>query len=208
MKNTKRILFPLLIVLLLALVWATPAFAASAHACAAAGGTWKGPDAENGKCVYPAGSATAVAACGSSQPSYTVFFESDVQVATLCGGGGTTVHSNGPADEPFTLKLGNGKNGWVTFFSSACKHNCTIDSVLPAFARTEIWTTPLATMYVRVDGGASLGGYQVCFNNPSGNLWTIYQFFGGVWDVAARSTGSPVCATASGDASFFLGGKP
>ncbi|MEX1247388.1 MAG: hypothetical protein WEA61_02800 [Anaerolineales bacterium] len=212
MKNTRsfllRKIIPISLVLLLALLWATPTFAASAHACSAAGGTWDGPDAENGKCIYPAGSATAVAACGTSQLSYTTFFENDVQVSTLCGGRGTTRSSDGPSDESFTLKLGHGKNGWVTFFDKSCRHNCTIDSVLPGLAKAEIWTTPLATLYVRVDGGAGADGYQVCFNNPSGNLWTIYQFFGGVWDVAARSTGSIVCATASGDGAFFLGGKP
>jgi hypothetical protein len=207
MKNTKRILFPLLIVLLLTLVWATPALAASAHACAAAGGTWKGPDAENGKCIYTAGSTEAVTACGNSRQKYTVLYENDVQVTTLCGGRGTTVNSDGGAAEPFTLKLGKGKNGWVTLFKN-CRRNCSIDSVLPGLAKRKIWTTPLATLYVRLDGGASNYSYQVCFNNPSGNLWTIYQFFGGVWDVAARSTGSQVCAMASGDAAFFLGGKP
>jgi hypothetical protein len=86
--------------------------------------------------------------------------------------------------------------------------NCTINAQLPATPKEELWTTPLATLYVRVDGGFGTGSYLVCFENMYGASRTIYQFFEGVWTPIARSHSNPICATASGESSFYLGGKP
>jgi hypothetical protein len=205
--NLLRRFAPLLLVLALSLVWVVPAYAQE-NECIDAGGTWSGVDDENGRCTYPAGNAEAVAACGVATVGYRITYMDGQEIKAGCGSGATVRSSMGPALESFTLRLGSERNGWVTFFDNACAKNCTVDWQLPGVAESATLVSPVATMYVRVDGGASAGGYQVCFTNPNGLSHTIYQFIGGVWWPIARSTGATICGQANGDGAFFLGGKP
>lgn len=207
MSRLLRIPMVTAVVLVASLIIATPAFAAEFQ-CVTAGGTWSGVDEENGRCTYPAGNAEAVAACGSSTVGYRVNYLEGQEVKAGCGSGGTVRSSLGPELESFTLRLGGERNGWVTFFDDACAQNCTIDWQLPGVADSATLVSPVATLYVRVDGGAGAGGYQLCFTNPNGLSHTIYQFISGVWWPIARSTGASICGQATGDGAFFLGGKP
>lgn len=205
---TKFKVVPLVLVLLLSLVLVTPASANQAL-CTGSGGTWDGPDANNGKCFYEAGSSIAVSSCVSSVPTYVVTYVGGVEVSSQCFYGGmTAVKSDGPSAESFTLTLGRGKNGWVTFAAGTCDVNCTINTQMPQEAKDQLFVTPHAAIYVRVDGGFGTGGYQVCFENPYGAERTIYQFTGGTWWPISRSTNTTICGFGSGDSAFYLGGKP
>lgn len=196
------------LVLLLAFVWVTPASANQAT-CTGAGGTWTGTNANNGECTYAATSATAMAACNSDEFPYVVTYKFGSEISARCSGrNGSGAVSNGPVAEGFTLRLGGGKNGWVNFAAGTCDVNCSINAQIPQTAKDDLWVTPLATLYVRVDGGFGTGGYQVCFENPYGASRTIYQFTGGTWWPIARGTGTTICGTGVGDSSFYLGGKP
>lgn len=199
---------PFTLVLLLALVWVTPAFAAQSL-CTSNGGTWDGVDADNGTCTYPAGSSIAIAACGSDGFPYVITYVADVEEKAECvGQGQTQVSSEGPVEAGFTLRLGGEKNGFVEFFAGSCDQNCTIDTNIPNLAEDSIIVTPLATLYVRVDGGAGSGSYRVCFENTTAGRVSIYRSIGGVWyPIAGPSGNGLVCATASGDGAFYLGGK-
>lgn len=194
-----------LLILVLALTGVTPAFAEEGH-CLSNGGTWSGSDDDNGRCTYPAGGSIATAACTTS--GYTVTYVNDMEVKSGCGNGQTAKSTHGPSEETFTLRLGGDRNGWVTFSANVCQKNCTIDSILPGIAEASILTTPVASMYVRIDGGNPVGFYTVCFANPNYSSHTVYRFVGGIWTPVARSTGATICAAASGEGAFFLGGKP
>jgi hypothetical protein len=200
--------FTLVLILLAALVFVTPASANQAL-CTGSGGTWEGPDANNGDCVYEAGSSIAVSSCVSSHASYVISYVGGVETTTQCYYGNfTAVKSDGPKNESFTLRLGRGKNGWVNFPAGTCNVNCSINTQMPQEAKNQLFEDGLATLYVRVDGGFGTGGYQVCFENPYGASRTIYQFTGGSWWPIARGSGTTICGTANGDSSFYLGGKP
>lgn len=195
-----------LLVLAITLVWVTPAFAAEA-ACTAAGGTWSGVDADNGTCSYSAGNLTAVSSCGSSRERYQVSYVANVETDADCipmSRPATRIGTNGGSDTNFVIHIKGSWKGYVEFFGGTCKQNCTIDSVLPALAKESIIVTPLATVYVRVDGGVGTGSYQVCFSNPLNESLNLYQFIGGTWWPVNHSTSNPICAVASGDGAFYL----
>jgi hypothetical protein len=198
----------LVLVLLAAFVWVTPASANQAT-CTGAGGTWEGTNANNGECTYASSSATAIGACGSDTFPYVVTYEFGAEVSARCAGrNGSGATSNGAVAETFTLTLPAGKNGWVNFPADTCNINCTINAQIPQTAKADLGGPTLATLYVRLDGGFGTGSYQVCFENPYGASRTIYQFTGGTWWPIARGTGTTICGTASGDSAFYLGGKP
>jgi hypothetical protein len=217
MLATLKIKTPLFIALLLALtvtlVGASPAYAAE-NDCTTNGGTWSGADSDNGTCNYPSGNTVSVLACGSGVDIYEVTFEFDTESDAVCflppihifvpGSGGTRVYSPADTQTGFVLRLKGDHNGFVEFFDNTCINSCTIDSVLPDLARNSTIDTPLAAVYVRVDGGAGNGSYRVCFNNPYGEGLNLYQFIGGNWWLVNFSHSNPICATASGDGAFYL----
>ena len=203
-----RIFTAVFLVLIITLLSTSPAYAAE-DACTLAGGTWSGVDPDNGTCTYPLGNPVAVAACGSSTIVYEVTYEFDTEMDAICietrvPPSETRITSNGGSEESFVLRLKGDRNGWVEFFGGSCKQNCTIDSILPELAKESTIDTPLATLYVRVDGGAGTGSYRVCFNNPYGEGLNLYQFIGGNWWLVNFSHSNPICALASGDGAFYL----
>ncbi len=197
--------------LLLALTFASPAYASgfAQDICEANDGTWSGPNNMNGTCTYVSGDIIAVTNCGAGY-SYLVYFVADAETGSDCIAdpspdlGGTTANS----DVPTTLNLGGEKNGSATFPAGTCPQQCTISPSLPNNAANDLPADALATMYMRVvdEGGVpGSGTYTVCFNNPNHELVTIYRFVSGAWVAVAVSEGSPICTTASGDGSFYLG---
>jgi hypothetical protein len=203
-SHRMRILVPFL-VLALALVWVSPAYAAESF-CTSDGGTWSGTDADNGTCRYSLGSSVVLAACGSYTNVYEVTYEFDVEVDSVCipWVSGTRIL---PPEDPqagFILRLKGDRNGYVEFFADSCINSCTIDSILPALAKENTIDIPLATLYVRVDGGAGSGSYRVCFDNPYNEGLNLYQFIGGNWWLVNFSHSNPICALASGDGAFYL----
>lgn len=197
-----------LLVLAISLAWVTPAFAARAT-CNSAGGTWSGSDADNGTCTYPAGHPLTVTSCGAYKIQYQVTFVANVETDTDCilfppSRPATRLGTNGGSETSVVLPIKGSWKGSVEFFGGTCKQNCTVDTVLPALAKENMLVTPLATVYVRLDGGVGNGSYQVCFNNPLNESLSLYQFIGGTWWPVNRSTSNPVCAVASGDGAFYL----
>ena len=208
MKRTLQISFVAILVSVIAFAWVSPAYAAE-DACTLDGGTWSGIDPDNGSCTYPPGNPIAVAACGSSTTVYEVTYEFDTEMDVICietrvPPSETRIRSNGGSEENFILRLNGDRNGWVEFFGGSCLQNCTIDYILPDLAKESTIDTPLAALYVRVDGGAGTGSYRVCFNNPYGEGMNLYQFIGGNWSLVNFSHSNPICAVASGDGAFYL----
>jgi hypothetical protein len=211
MKSIRKLSFVFipLLALTLALIWVSPAYAAESD-CIANGGVWSGIDADNGACTYPQGNSFSVAACGSEKAIYVATYEFDTQSDASCivppgnTRSNTRIYSPGDAQTGFVLRLKGDHNGYVEFFDSSCINSCTIDSVLPSLAKENTIDVPLATLYVRVDGGAGNGSYRVCFDNPYGQGLNLYQFIGGNWWLVNFSHSNPICALASGDGSFYL----
>jgi hypothetical protein len=205
-----RITSPLLLlvfglVLALSLVVVAPAYASQA-VCTTNGGTWQGVDTVTGTCTYDSTNSEAIAGCGSSRYTYLVQYFNAVEVGSMCkplwGGGYTAVVSDGARQGSFSLHLKNGK-GSVTF-ANGCDSNCSINSTLPdGPGKESLYLTPLATLYVRA--GDSSNSYTACFRNDSGGSVRIYRYAGGIWTpISAPSTASVVCASATGDGSFYL----
>lgn len=203
-SHRMRILVPFL-VLALALIWVSPAYAAESF-CTSHGGTWSGVDADNGTCTYPAGHPDAKEACESNKIPYSVTYVANVETDVSCirTRTNTRILSSEAPQTSFILRLKGDHNGYVEFFSNSCINSCTIDSVLPDLARNSTIDVPLATVYVRVDGGAGNGSYRVCFENPYAEGLNLYQFIGGNWWLVNFSHSNLVCALASGDGAFYL----
>lgn len=200
-----RIFSVSLLVIAIPLAWASPAYAAEAN-CTSTGGTWSGIDADNGTCTYPTGSSMAVASCGSSKVPYEVTYASNVETDANClrTRTATRISSDGGSPTNFVLHIKGSVKGTVEFFGGTCQQNCTIDTVLPDNAKESLDDVPLATVYVRIDGGAGTGSYHVCFSNPLGEGLNLFQFVGGNWILASHSHGNPICTVASGDSAFYL----
>jgi hypothetical protein len=193
------------LVLVLSVVVVSPALASEA-VCTAAGGSWDGVDTVTGTCTYDSTNSETIAGCGSSRYTYLVQYFNSVEVGSMCkplwGGGYTAVVSDGARQGSFSLHLKNGKAS-VTF-ANGCSSNCTINSTLPdGPGKDTLFLTPLATLYVRA--GDSSNSYTACFRNTSGGSVRIYRYAGGIWTpISAPSTASVVCASATGDGSFYL----
>jgi hypothetical protein len=125
--------------------------------------------------------------------------------------GRTESRNNNPSNEDSaaaTLSLGAGKNGSVTFPAGTCGQKCTISSILPAGANSSLPGGAIATLYVRVvdEGGVpGTGSYTVCFNNPDGEVLTIYRYVAGAWVALQAGSTSQLCVPGSGDGAFYLG---
>lgn len=192
------------LILIISLAWVTPALAATAQAtCTNNGGTWTGPDAQNGRCVYPVDSPMAFYSCNNHFKEYWVDYESNAEVSTRCRNvGPRRIASDGAKIDAVTLRLHNGK-GRVNFAVGTCKRNCSISANLPAVAKDNLILIPLATMNVRP--GSPSGLYQICFSNVNGKNLRIYRFTNSVWvPISPVSSAAQVCTTTSGDGSFYL----
>lgn len=189
------------LIFVLALAWATPAFAATGEeACNTAGGVWKSHDSANGKCIYAKGSTTALTECGDALHEYRVTYVANAEYSNKCVLIGSRVTTDGAKSEATTLRI---KNAKVTFAAGTCKRNCSISADLPALPKSSILLTPLATLYVR--SGSANGLYQVCFKNTTRGSVRIYRYRDGLWvPISAVSSAMQVCANASGDGSFYL----
>lgn len=193
------------LVLSFSLVFVTPAHASEAL-CLASNGTWDGPDGQTGTCTYASANSITISSCGSDHYTYIIQYVAAVETDAICkpnaGGGFTAVVSDGAREGSFTMRLKNGK-AYVTF-TNGCESNCSINSTLPnGEGKASMYVTPLATLYVRA-GGAN-NTYTACFQNTSGKSVRIYRYAGGIWTpVSAPSAVAVVCATASGDGSFYL----
>jgi hypothetical protein len=206
-----KLLLSLVIAILLLATSTTVAFASTESNCNADGGVWTGVDPDNGTCFYGPGDQPTKDNCRPFS-SYQETFTAGVLTSARCvnsrgfGNSGDST-SNKDNSKPVTLKL-YGKNGYVTFGAGVClPFQCTISANLPAAARDALPdTTRLGVLYVRVAGSQSTA-YRVCFNNPKGEEMAIFRFVGGSWIAitSPRITGTPICVSASGDGSFYLG---
>lgn len=193
------------LVIAISLVSAAPAYASQAL-CNTTGGVWDGSDGQTGNCTYASSDGITISSCGSDRYTYIIQYVAAVETDAVCkplqGGGFTAVVSDGARAGSFTMRLKNGKAS-VTF-PNGCASNCSINSTLPnGEGKATIYVTPLATLYVRA--GGSSNSYQTCFSNPTNGSVRIYRFAGGIWTpVSAPSSAALVCATATGDGSFYL----
>lgn len=205
-----RISFSFVAVFAITLLTVTPAFALTDQQdiCEDNGGTWTGADAFNGSCGYGDGNDVAEENCGENA-NYTENFSGGVSSGTHCkflghppGGAGSETPGS---TKSVTLSLGQGKNGSVTFSPGSCPKKCTIGAYLFQNAKNALPAGALATLSVRIAGGAG-GSYLVCFKTAGLSNPSIYKFVGGVWvRIATIDSGNNICAATTGTASFYLG---
>jgi hypothetical protein len=178
------------------------------ESCEDSGGSWDGPGFQDGTCTYEDGSKTATAECGPFG-SYKEDFAGGNVIDTRCvynhgfgGSGGSS--SNNPSGQ-VTLKLRQGKNGYVIFNFGVCQEQqCTITAHLPNDPKSELPTPNFGTLFVRF--ASDPGGYLVCFKNSSGGeTRSLYKFVNGSWLALATSSATPICAASSGNGSYYLG---
>ncbi|HSS99469.1 MAG TPA: hypothetical protein VLK33_20680 [Terriglobales bacterium] len=203
-------LFALSLILILSLLIVSPAYALTDQQdiCEDNGGTWTGADAFNGYCEYPFGNTTSDQECGE-HGKLTTNFSNGALTGSHCsfeptpGGAAGDETSNGL--NAITLQLGQGKNGSVTFSPGACPVKCTISANLHRNAKNALPSEALATLSVRIVGNVG-GSYLVCFKTAGLDHPTIYKFVGGAWvRIAMLSTANRICASTTGNASFYLG---
>ncbi|MEX1071572.1 MAG: hypothetical protein WEC37_03005 [Anaerolineales bacterium] len=208
-RHSKLILSSLIAAVLL-LSTTQVALASPDNDCIAAGGIWKGATPDTGTCHYGAGDQVALDHCRPFA-SYQETYDAGVLTSAQCintrgfGNSGDST-SNKDNSQPVTLRLYS-KNGYATFGAGVCvPFQCTISANLPAAAKAALPdTTQLGHMYVRVAGSQSTA-YRVCFNNPKADNMAIFRFMGGSWiAITARVTSTPICVSASGDGSFYIG---
>jgi hypothetical protein len=192
--------------------------------CESNGGSWDGLDARTGICTYPEGNTIATQACGPGY-DYTQEWVTNEGPESTCVllvttdvtsdynliymGCGSRVW--GPQPDPVLVYLCWGYNGSVLFPAWSCPQSCLIGFVLPFEAANDLPPDALATVYVQLDDldGSPYGAsYQVCFENPDEEMLTLYRYVSGEWRALNTSSRGLVCATASGDGSFYLGPPP
>lgn len=178
--------------------------------CEDGGGTWVGSDAWNGTCTYPPGVFQAESPCNDTQIVQTTIvyfpFSRTFHCINVTSGGEEYSHNSGQsADEPIRLCTQAAGEWRCSYFNEGtCAVNCYIDPHLPAGAQAALPGGVISTLYVNISPDPG-GFYSVCFENPDNVSFTIYQYLGGVWVPLMTSTINPVCASASGDGSFYLG---
>jgi hypothetical protein len=192
--------------------------------CILDGGLWQGDtDGLNGKCIYPDGTPDALAACG---PGFDLVFtlaagvvtgqkcaapgQVSLDVSRVPGFGRFGSFASGQSGGG-TLSLSGGKNGSVTFDPGTCSGKCTLGPNLPGGALASLPADAIAWLYFKTvdeDGNPGTGTYTVCFDVGDLTSPVIYRYVSGAW-VAQPVTisGGQICATASGDGAFALGGS-
>ncbi|TAK13671.1 MAG: hypothetical protein EPO32_04540 [Anaerolineae bacterium] len=110
-------------------------------------------------------------------------------------------------DSAGSTHLGGSKNGSFYYSEGTCTEGCIFTPNLPAGAAATLPADAVATLYIRLaDGGT--GSYTVCFDATGISSPVIYQVISGVWvAIPTFSSGGQICATASGDGAFALGGS-
>ncbi|TAK13670.1 MAG: hypothetical protein EPO32_04535 [Anaerolineae bacterium] len=110
-------------------------------------------------------------------------------------------------DSAGSTHLGGSKNGSFYYNEGTCTEGCIFTPNLPAGAAASLPSDAVATLYIRLaDGGT--GSYTVCFDATGISSPVIYQVISGVWvAIPTFSSGGQICATASGDGAFALGGS-
>ncbi|MBI3159459.1 MAG: hypothetical protein HYZ26_07660 [Chloroflexi bacterium] len=103
--------------------------------------------------------------------------------------------------------LGGNRNGSFYYNAGTCAGGCIFTPNLPGGAAASLPADAVATLYIRIaDGGT--GSYTVCFDAIGMSNPVIYQYVSGAWvALPVFFSGGQVCATASGDGAFALGGS-
>ncbi len=115
-------------------------------------------------------------------------------------------HNSGQSsDEPVHLCTQAAGPWRCSYFTEGtCAVNCYIDPHLPTGPQNALPSNVISTLYVNISPDPG-GSYSVCFENLDNESLTIYQYLGGAWVAVAISTNNPICASSSGDGSFYLG---
>jgi hypothetical protein len=216
MKSSKYIL-GITLCLIFVLSISQPAFAGEqtlAFECEEfAMGTWVGEpegDEWTGTCTLPPGTEFNQCPEGQTQVDYWVEGELIDSVCITGEPGGTGgeeySHNSGQGgDAPVGLCTQAAGDWRCAYFNEGtCAVNCYIDPHLPTGAKAALPGGVITTLYVNISPDPG-GSYSVCFENPDNESLTIYQYLGGVWVALATSTNNPICASSSGDGSFYLG---
>jgi hypothetical protein len=210
-----KFLLDVSLVLLLVLSIAQPAFAngfSNQDYCEDSGGVWVGVGGSPsfGTCTYQPDDPDSQENCDQGE-SYQVILPEEGNPVENC------LSPSSPVVETDTHHSGNSTTASVTtctlasgdwrcayFAEGTCAVNCYIDPHLPAGAQSALPGGVITTLYVNISPDPG-GSYSVCFENPDNESLTIYQYLGGVWVALATSTNNPICASATGDGSFYLG---
>lgn len=171
------------------------------------------PVGSDGTCTYPSGNAVALSVCGVGYSLARTYVSGSLtsQSCTRVGDyyyGECSDRQEGASQEPAFLTPCGGQNGSATFEPGACATECTVGTGLPSVANSHLPADAIATLYVRVvgaDGQPSNDSYTACFANLDGIELTLYRFVSGEWRALVTSSGNPICASASGDGSFYIG---
>jgi hypothetical protein len=181
------------------------------------GGIWEGVGGSSteGSCIYPPETGISQEACDEGE-SYVRHYDSNGNFSgdecVILNDPGTPAtgepysHNSGQGGEaPIGLCTQAGGPWRCSYFNEGtCAVNCYIDPHLPAGAQHALPGGVITTLYVNISPDPG-GSYSVCFENPDNESLTIYQYLGGVWVALATSTNNPICASSTGDGSFYLG---
>lgn len=188
--------------------------------CSGYGGIWDGDEGTNGICTFPTSRELVDEFC---PPGYqTVFVIEDNQIVgipscVLPGASGTSSGTRSPGfsihggkirdDAAGSAALGGGKNGSFYYNAGTCAVGCIYTQTLPGGAASSLPGNATATLYIRLAEGGT-GSYNVCFDATGLTNPFIYQYISGAWVIIGSfNSGGQVCATASGDGAFALGGS-
>ncbi len=223
LKISTGLLFALLLVLFisqnaLAGDTVTPQFL-----CEDGGGTWSGLSAYTGECTQVQGSSEGnPCEPGQIWVTYTSYLDGEFAGASFdCFVGESsppvTVNDSPVTVNDYSHNSGQGGDAPVGlctqaaghwrcsyFDAGTCADNCYIDPHLPAGPHDALPDNVITTLYINVSPDPG-GPYIVCFENPDNESLTIYQYIAGAWVPVAVGTSNPLCASASGDGSFYFG---
>jgi hypothetical protein len=176
------------------------------------GGVWSGSDPYTGTCTFEPG--TTESPCEQDQIVVLSYddgeflgldcFEVETGPSTPLD---TDDRHSGNSSIPPVLSCTIASGPWrcAYFNEGTCAVNCYIDPHLPSGAEHDLPDGGVySTLYVNISPDPG-GSYVVCMENPDNELFTLYQYLGGVWVPLVVSTNNPVCASATGDGSFYLG---
>jgi hypothetical protein len=181
--------------------------------CEGSGGIWNGVDGETGTCTFDSSNFyfQEESPCDADQLWILHFVDEDITHTECLDLGSTSYeepysHNSGQsANEPVGLCTQAGGDWRCSYFTAGtCAVNCYIDPHLPDGAQNALPGGVITTLYVNISPDPG-GSYSICFANPNNESLTIYQYLGGIWAALATSTNNPICASSTGDGSFYLG---